>query len=145
MRLKSKLAAAAATSAVAGAALLFPAAPASATNPPYADCPGWALCLYQHGGGTGSKAIITLPAAGSGAYGTKTVRLYDTHFLNGELANNQVSSWLNNSTCWIVFLDYPDSSYGGELDHALGAYWGETRDWAGQWQNDSLSGLWISC
>jgi hypothetical protein len=79
MRTKSFKAAAAAT-VVAGAVLAFSAVPASATNPPYDGCPGWALCLYKDSNGSGSKAIITPPAAGGHA---ATVTLYSTHFLNG--------------------------------------------------------------
>jgi hypothetical protein len=147
MRLKSfKLAAAVAAGAVAGAALLFSAAPASAANPPYDGCPGWALCLYQNGGGTGSKAIITPPAAGGHS---AKVTLYSTHFLNGELANNQVSSWLNNSNCSVQFMDDPDSPYPMNLDYAPAYNWGRTGDWSfgtpNAASNDRLSGFWFYC
>ncbi|MEU8583209.1 peptidase inhibitor family I36 protein [Streptomyces abikoensis] len=108
------------TSAVTGAALLLSAGPASADNPPYSECPGWALCFYQNGGGTGSKVVVTPPPAGGN---TKTVRLINTHVLNGELAGNQVSSWLNNSQCSVQFWDDPSGTRPG---HATG----EATAWA---------------
>ncbi|MFD0427199.1 peptidase inhibitor family I36 protein [Streptomyces zhihengii] len=95
-------------------------APASAANPPYADCPSWALCLYQHGGGTGSKAIIT-PTPGM-------ITLYSVRFLNGDPANNQVSSWLNNSTCQVKFVDDPYNH--SDLDFTPSHQYGATGDWA---------------
>ncbi|QNP65875.1 peptidase inhibitor family I36 protein [Streptomyces genisteinicus] len=129
------LKAALATGVVAGAALLSAAAPASAANPPYSGCPSWALCLYQHGGGTGSKAIIT-PTAGM-------VTLYSVHFLNGDLANNQASSWLNNSTCQVRFVDDPYNH--SDLDFTPSHQYGATGDWAGQFANDRLTGVHFSC
>lgn len=135
MSLKSFKAAAVVAGAVAGAAFLFPAAPASAVNPPYADCPGWALCLYQHGGGTGSKAIIT-PATGN-------VVLYSVHFLNGELANNQVSSWLNNSNCQVKFVD--DPNHFSDLDFTPVNQYGAKGDWTNKYANDKLTGVQFYC
>jgi hypothetical protein len=142
MKLKS-LKAAAVASAVAGTALIFSAAPASATNPPYSGCPGWALCLYKDSNGSGSKAIITPPAAGGHA---ASVTLYSTHFLNGELANNQATSWLNNSNCQIEFWDDPDSTDPFQLDLAPSNNWGRTRDVSAEpWANDKLSGVRFWC
>lgn len=129
------LKAALATGVAASAALLSAAAPASAANPPYADCPGWALCLYQHGGGTGSKAVIT-PASGN-------VNLYSVHFLNGDLANNQVSSWLNNSTCQVKFVD--DPAHYSDLDFTPTHQYGARGDWAGEYANDKLTTVQFYC
>lgn len=142
-----KLTVAAFTSAVAGAALLFSAGPASADNPPYSDCPAWALCLYQNGGGTGSKVVVTPPPAGGN---TKIVRLINTHFLNGELADNQVSSWLNNSQCSVQFWD--DSSgelHPSDLDYAPSWQWGLKGDYAfgtsKAYNNDRISSFRFYC
>ncbi|MFJ9950841.1 hypothetical protein [Kitasatospora sp. NPDC091207] len=38
------------------------------------------------------------------------MRLTKVHFLNGDLANDQVSSWLNNSQCQIEFWDGPNGT-----------------------------------
>ncbi|MEU5686040.1 peptidase inhibitor family I36 protein [Streptomyces venezuelae] len=142
-----KTAAAAAASAVAGAALLFAAAPASAANAPYDGCPAWALCLYQNGGGTGSKVIVTPPSAGGN---TKIVRLTNTHFLNGELADNQTSSWLNNSQCQIEFWDDPNGEmHPSDLDFASSWSWGRKADYgfgtSQSYNNDRLSSLRFYC
>lgn len=144
MKLKSiKVAAAAVASAVGAAALVLPATPASAANPPYSGCPGWALCLYKDANGAGSKAIITPPAAGNH---TANVTLYSTHFLNGELANNQATSWLNNSNCQIEFWDDPGSTSPFLLDFAPSNNWGRTRDVSAEpWFNDKLSGVRFWC
>ncbi|MFG3283421.1 peptidase inhibitor family I36 protein [Streptomyces sp. NPDC048111] len=143
----SRATVAAVTSTVAAAALLLSAAPASADNAPYSGCPDWALCLYQNGGGTGSKVIVTPPPAGKNS---KIVRLINTHFLNGDLADNQVSSWLNNSQCQIEFWD--DSSgelHPSDLDFAQSWHWGEKGDYAAgtskYYNNDRLSSLRFYC
>jgi hypothetical protein len=138
-----KLAAAAAVSAVSGAALIFSATPASATNPPYDGCPGWALCLYKDSNGAGTKAIITPPAAGSRT--TVRVFLYSTHFLNGELANNQATSWLNNSNCQVTFWDDLEQPYSYQIDFAPANNWGYTEDVGGTYGNDKLSGVVFYC
>ena len=127
--------AALATSVVACAVLLSAAGPASAANPPYADCPGWALCLYQHGGGTGSKAIIT-PTPGM-------ITLYSVRFLNGDPANNQVSSWLNNSTCQVKFVD--DPAHYSDLDFTPTNQYGARGDWADEYANDKLTTVQFYC
>jgi hypothetical protein len=146
VRLKSRLATAVAASTVAGAALFATAAPASATNPPYADCPAWALCLYQDADGAGTKAIITPPAAGGHS---ADVTLYNVHFLNGILANNQVSSWLNNSQCQVYFWDEQGQVYPQRLDYAPAWNWGRTGTWNNPgpmgWANDHLSFLQFYC
>ncbi|MFD9902677.1 peptidase inhibitor family I36 protein [Streptomyces sp. NPDC059063] len=148
MMLKSfKLAAAAVTSAAAAATLLFSAGPAAADNPPYSGCPGWALCLYQNGGGTGSKVIVTPPAAGGNS---KIVRLTNTHFLNGDPADNQVSSWLNNSQCQVEFWDDPNGElHPSDLDFAQWWHWGQTGDYAfgtpQAYNNDRLSSFRFYC
>ncbi|WP_184503150.1 peptidase inhibitor family I36 protein [Streptomyces botrytidirepellens] len=142
-----KLATAAVASAVAGATLLVTATPASAANPPYDGCPGWALCLYQNGGGTGSKAIVTPPpAGGNGAI----VRLPNVQFLNGDPADNQVSSWLNNSQCQIEFWDDPSGElHPSDLDFAPSWNWGRTADYAAgtdhYYLNDRISSLRFYC
>ncbi|MFI6645373.1 peptidase inhibitor family I36 protein [Streptomyces sp. NPDC050504] len=148
MKLNSfKLAATAVTSAAAAAAMLFSATPASADNAPYSDCPAWALCLYQHGGGTGSKVVVTPPAAGGN---TKIVRLTNTHFLNKEPADNAVSSWLNNSQCQIEFWDDPNGElHPSDLDFAESWHWGLKRDYgtgsSQYYNNDRLSSLRFYC
>ncbi|MFE2105844.1 peptidase inhibitor family I36 protein [Kitasatospora sp. NPDC059463] len=146
MALKSSKPATVLAGAVAAAALLLTATPASAANPPYDGCPGWALCLYQNGGGTGSKAIVTAPPAGSGSI----VRLTQVHFLNGDLANNQVSSWINNTQCGIEFWDDPYGElHPSILDYAPAWSWGYKGDYdAGtnhNYLNDRMSGLRFSC
>ncbi len=143
----SKLTAAAVAGVMAGAALLFTAAPASADNAPYSGCPDWALCLYQNGGGTGSKVVVTPPPAGGN---TKIVRLTNTHFLNGDSADNQVSSWLNNSQCQVEFWDDPSGElHPSDLDFASTWHWGEKRDYAAgtprYYDNDRLSSLRFYC
>ena len=147
MRLKFKLATAVAASAFAAAAALFAtAAPASATNPPYSGCPGWSLCLYQDGNGAGTKAIIIPPAAGGGS---SVWKLYNVNFLNGINANNQVSSWLNNSNCQVQFFDEIGPMDSPQLDFAPSFHWGRTGDFSFggplQWANDSLSGVQFYC
>ncbi|MGA4844296.1 peptidase inhibitor family I36 protein [Streptomyces sp. G45] len=148
MPLKSfKLTAAAAAGAIASAAMLLSAGPAAADNPPYSGCPEWALCLYQNGGGTGSKAIVTPPAAGGNA---KIVRLTSTKFLNGEIADNQVSSWLNNSQCQIEFWDDPKGEfYPSDLDFAPSWQWGLKADYSfgtsKAYVNDRISSLRFYC
>ncbi|MFB6891443.1 peptidase inhibitor family I36 protein [Kitasatospora sp. NPDC056327] len=142
-----KPATAAVAGAVAGAVLFLTASPASAANPPYDGCPAWALCLYQHEGGTGSKAIITPPPAGGNA---ATVRLPKVHFLNGDIADNQVSSWINNSQCEIRFWDDPYGDlHPSDLDYAPAWNWGYKADY-GQggsvsYKNDRMSGLAFYC
>ncbi|MFF7455390.1 peptidase inhibitor family I36 protein [Kitasatospora sp. NPDC008115] len=144
MALKSFKLATAVASAVAGAALLLSATPASAANPPYDGCPAWALCLYQHGGGTGSKAIVIPPSAGGG---TEIVRLTKVHFLNGDLADNQVSSWINNSQCQIEFWDDPYGElHPSQVDVASSWAWGAKGDYAsGGYPNDRISSLRFYC
>ncbi|MCQ4212815.1 peptidase inhibitor family I36 protein [Streptomyces longispororuber] len=147
MKLTSLKAAGAAVAGIAaGAALLLSATPASAANPPYDGCPGWALCLYQDGGGAGSKAIITPPAAGGN---TKIVRLTNTHFLNGQPADNQTSSWLNNSQCEIEFWDDPNGElHPSDLDFTPSWNWGAKGDYVGTskyYDNDRLSSLRFYC
>ncbi|MEV5176867.1 peptidase inhibitor family I36 protein [Streptomyces flaveolus] len=141
-----RLAKALASAAVAGAALLSLATPASATNPPYDGCPAWALCLYQDADGAGSKAIITPPAAGGH---TASVTLYSVSFLNGINANNQVSSWLNNSQCQVQFYDNPESDSPWQIDFAPSWNWGRTGTWNNpgpmSWANDHLSGVRFYC
>ncbi|NEA49488.1 peptidase inhibitor family I36 protein [Streptomyces sp. SID10815] len=142
-----KSATAAVATAAAGAALLFSATPASAANPPYDGCPGWALCLYQNGGGTGSKAIVTPPPAGGT---TAIVRMSNVHFLNGDPADNQVSSWLNNSQCAIEFWDDPQGElHFSQIDYASSWNWGLTGDYAygtsKSYDNDRISSLRFSC
>ncbi|WP_406110996.1 peptidase inhibitor family I36 protein [Kitasatospora purpeofusca] len=148
MALKSfKSAATVVAGAVAGAVMLLTATPASAANPPYDGCPAWALCLYQNGGGLGSKAIVVPPPAGGGY---EIVRLTKVHFLNGDLANDQVSSWINNSQCQIEFWD---DAYGelhpSQLDFASSWSWGTKGDYnAGTsmyYNNDRISGLRFYC
>ncbi|GGZ21131.1 peptidase inhibitor family I36 protein [Streptomyces nitrosporeus] len=130
-----------------GAALLLSAAPASAANPPYDGCPDWALCLYQNGGGTGSKLIVTPPAAGGN---TKIVRLTDASFLNGSPADNQVSSWLNNSQCQVEFWDDPKGEFHpSDVDFAPSWNWGLKGDYTfgtpGAIYNDRISSFRFYC
>ncbi|WP_329044494.1 peptidase inhibitor family I36 protein [Streptomyces sp. NBC_01422] len=136
-RASFKLASAIAAGMVAGASLLFSAGSAVAANSAYDGCPGWALCLYQHQGGTGSKAVIN-PADG-------WVKLYKVHFLNGELANNQTTSWLNNSTCSVSFWDNPDEPYTAQLDWVEKNKYGSKNDWSGTSSNDRLGGVQFDC
>ncbi|MFE2721574.1 peptidase inhibitor family I36 protein [Kitasatospora sp. NPDC059327] len=135
------------TGAVAGAVLLLTAVPASAANPPYDGCPAWALCLYQNGGGTGSKAIVVPPAAGGN---TEIVRLTKVHFLNGDLANDQVSSWVNNSQCQIEFWDDPYGElHPSQVDFASSWQWGAKADYDASsshyYLNDRISALRFYC
>ena len=134
-------------SGAAAAALLLSASPASATNPPYDGCPQWALCLYQDGGGAGSKKIVTPPAAGGN---TKIVRLTNAYFLNGEFADNQTSSWLNNSQCSVEFWDDPNGEmHPSDLDYTPTWNWGAKGDYAAgtskYYNNDRLSSLRFYC
>ncbi|GAA1389746.1 hypothetical protein GCM10009639_17790 [Kitasatospora putterlickiae] len=147
MTLKTSTWATAVASAVAGAALLLSATPASAANPPYDGCPAWALCLYQNSGGTGSKAIVVPPAAGGN---TEIVRLTKVHFLNNVLADNQVSSWINNSQCSIEFWDDPYGElHPSQVDYTPTWSWGAKADYdAGgpeYYNNDRISALRFYC
>ncbi|ROQ26494.1 peptidase inhibitor family I36 [Streptomyces sp. PanSC19] len=131
----------------AGAALLFTAGPAAAENPPYDGCPSWALCVYQHGGGLGSKAIIVPPAAGG--HGS-IARLTQIKFLNGESADNQVSSWINNSQCQAKFMDDPYGElHPSDLDFTSMWDWGAKGDYgAGStkyYVNDRISSIQFWC
>ncbi|MET8540910.1 peptidase inhibitor family I36 protein [Kitasatospora sp. NPDC004799] len=142
-----RLRAAALATALAGSALLSVATPASAANPPYDGCPAWALCLYQHEGGTGSKAVITPPAAGGHS---ETVRLPYVKFLNGDPADNQVSSWINNSQCEIRFWDDAwGDLHPSDLDYAPWWSWGYKADYGPgssvSYKNDRMSGLAFYC
>ncbi|MEV6978548.1 peptidase inhibitor family I36 protein [Kitasatospora sp. NPDC093806] len=146
-RTSFKSATVALSAALAGAALLFTAAPASAANPPYDGCPAWALCVYQHEGGTGSKAVITPPPAGGNG---SIVRLYQVHFLNGDLADNQVSSWINNSQCSIKFWDDPTGElHPSDLDYTPTWSWGAKADYGNgsskYYANDRISSLQFWC
>ncbi|MEU6602880.1 peptidase inhibitor family I36 protein [Streptomyces flaveolus] len=130
--------------AVAGAALLSLSTPASATNPPYDGCPAPAICLYKNGGGTGSKVII----GGSftpGTWGAR-VTLDDTNFLDGTSANNQVTSWLNNTNCRLNFYDaILPAQIDGWMDSTPEYHWGATGDWSFTGNNDRLSTVVIDC
>ncbi|MDX6259826.1 MAG: hypothetical protein QOH84_1514 [Kribbellaceae bacterium] len=153
MSLKSiKLGAFAAVSAVAGT-LIFAAVPASAStaastaNPPYDGCPGWALCLYENGGGLGSKLVLTPPPAGSG---DQIVHLVGKHFLNGDSADNATSSWLNNSQCSVTFWDDPSGElHPSDVDYAPAWTWGRTADYSfgtpSAYRNDRISSLRFGC
>ena len=76
------------------------AGPAAATKQ-WADCGGPTACFYKNPNGTGSKFFITL-------YGfhhlSVAVSLANppAHFIDGTLANNQISSVLNNTKCTFV-------------------------------------------
>ncbi|MFJ7909138.1 peptidase inhibitor family I36 protein [Kitasatospora sp. NPDC096204] len=148
MTLKSfKLAITAVAGAITGAMMFLSATPASAANPPYDGCPDWALCLYQNSSGTGSKAIVIPPPAGSGGL---IVRLTQVHFLNGTLADNQVSSWINNSQCSVEFWDDPYGElHPSQVDYAPAWSWGKKADYdAGgpdYYKNDRISGLRFGC
>jgi len=98
--------------------------------------------LYKNLNGSGTKAIITPPASGSGGV---WVRLYSTHFLNGELADNQVTSWLNNTNCELLFVDDPDAHSPFQLGFVSTYNYGAKGDWAYQYANDKLSGIRIYC
>jgi hypothetical protein len=102
----------------------------------WSGCPDQAICLYKNGGGTGSKVII------GGYFGPGTsgrVRLDGVNFLDGSGANNQVSSWLNNTNCSLTFIDNPDGDSPTILDSAPGYHYGRTGDWTGAYANDKLS------
>ncbi|MFE7559803.1 peptidase inhibitor family I36 protein [Kitasatospora sp. NPDC057500] len=147
MALKSFKPATAVASAVAGAVLLLSATPASAANPPYDGCPAWALCLYQNSGGTGTKAIVVPPAAGGS---TEIVRLTKVHFLNNVLADNQVSSWLNNSQCSVEFWDDPYGElHPSQVDYTPTWSWGAKADYdtggPEYYKNDRISSLRFYC
>ncbi|MFJ6382266.1 peptidase inhibitor family I36 protein [Kitasatospora sp. NPDC092039] len=151
MALKSlRLKTAAVASALAGATLFAvaaPATPAAAANAPYDGCPAWALCLYQHEGGTGSKAIVTPPPAGGNA---AIVRLHSVHFLNGEIADNQVSSWINNSQCSAKFMDDPYGElHPSDLDYTETWHWGAKGDYGAgtskSYVNDRVSSIHFYC
>lgn len=147
MALKSFKARTAAVAGAVAATALLSAAPAFADNPPYSGCPDWALCLYQDGGGKGSKVIVTPPPAGGN---TKIVRLINTHFLNHELADNQVSSWLNNSQCQIEFWDDPNGElHPSDVDFAQSWHWGEKGDYSAgtskYYNNDRISSMRFYC
>ncbi|MEU1081639.1 peptidase inhibitor family I36 protein [Streptomyces sp. NPDC005908] len=138
-----RLLTAAAATAVAGTSLLLSAPSATAANAPYADCPGWALCLYQDGGGAGSKVILTPPPTGSPS---QMVYLIGKHFLNGQAADNQTSSWLNNSQCGIEFYDDPNGDLHPSLiDSAPSWNWGLKHDYSygtpQAYLNDRVSSL----
>ncbi|MEW2116175.1 peptidase inhibitor family I36 protein [Streptomyces sp. NPDC005474] len=141
-----KSATAAVSTALAGAALLFTAVPAAAANPPYDGCPAWALCVYQHEGGTGSKAIIVPPAAGGGS---SIARLHQIHFLNGDVADNQVSSWINNSQCSAKFMDDPYGElHPSDLDFTPTWSWGAKGDYgtgSRTYVNDRISSVQFYC
>ncbi|MEV7815564.1 peptidase inhibitor family I36 protein [Streptomyces flaveolus] len=132
-----------ASAAVAGAALLSLAAPASATNPPYDGCPDQAICLYKNGGGTGSKVII----GGSFSPGSDgIVSLQGVNFLDGTSSINQVSSWINKTNCQIDFFDaIIPAENDGYMDTAPSYHYGLTRDWANTGNNDRLSSLHVHC
>jgi hypothetical protein len=72
----------------------------------YDKCPDRSLCLYQDWHGKGSKAIITPYQQGE---------LYSFHgnirFLNGQDANDQVSSLYNRSRFCVEL--FPDFGRGG--------------------------------
>ncbi|MEV0537563.1 peptidase inhibitor family I36 protein [Kitasatospora sp. NPDC050463] len=143
LRLKT----AAVAAGLAGAALFATATPAAAENPPYDGCPAWALCLYQNGGGLGSKAIVTPPPAGGNQ---AIVRLTKVHFLNGDLADNQVSSWINNSQCSVKFWDDPYGElHPSDLDYTGTWNWGATSDYGAgtseSYNNDRISSLQFYC
>jgi hypothetical protein len=141
-----KPAAAAAALAMAGAALISTAAPAAAANPPYSGCDGWRLCLYENGGGAGSKEILIAPPAGT----SQIVHLKGHHFVNGDEVDNNVSSWINNSQCSVEFWDDPNGELHPSLiDTASQWQWGATHDYAFgtplSYLNDRISSLRITC
>ncbi|MEV7783565.1 peptidase inhibitor family I36 protein [Kitasatospora sp. NPDC088351] len=147
MALKSFKPATAIAGALAGAALFLTAAPASAADPPDDGCPAWALCPYQDGGGAGSKAIVVPPAAGGNG---EIVRLTKVHFPNGTLANDQVSSWLNNSQCQVEFWDDPYGElHPSQLDFTPTWNWGAKGDYGfntpDHHLNDRLSAVRFWC
>lgn len=135
--------------AAAVLAMLFSATTAAADNPPYHGCPSWAICLYEHQNGGGSKVIVTPDQWGR----TAAFSVAKAHFLNGMGANDQVTSWLNNTTCQVNFYDLapgPDgyTGYGGHLgagDYAPAGQYGARYDFSGAWGNDRLSGLTYYC
>jgi hypothetical protein len=142
-----KPAALAAGAAIVGALLTFSTTPANAANPPYSGCPGWALCLYENGGGTGSKEIVTPPPAGGN---TLIVRLLGNHFLNGDVVDNNTSSWINNSQCQIEFWDDPSGElHPSQVDFAPSWSWGTTSDYSfgtpEAYANDRISSLRFYC
>ncbi len=140
-----KTAVAVAATAVAAGATILSAAPASAA---YDGCPAWALCLYQHSGGTGSKAIITPPAAGGHVL---SVSLVGNRFLNGDSAYRSVSSWINNSQCQVEFWDsnVPGLETGMQLDFAQSWHWGATGSYvpgaSNYYSNDKLASVRFYC
>jgi hypothetical protein len=108
----------------------------------YSGCPDQAICLYKDGGGTGSKVII----GGSFNVGTHgDVRLEGVNFLDGSGANNQVTSWLNNTNCDLSFIDNPDGDSPLILGYSLRYHYGQTGDWSGSYSNDKLSMVRINC
>ncbi|MYZ37674.1 MULTISPECIES: peptidase inhibitor family I36 protein [unclassified Streptomyces] len=136
----------AAVTAVAGVAMLFSATPASAANPPYDGCPGWAICLYEHENGGGSKVIITPDVFGK----ITTFSVAKAHFLNGKGANDQVTSWLNNTNCEVRFYDQAPSPTGWTgyplmIDRTPHDNYGARGDWTGTNHNDWLSGIDYHC
>jgi hypothetical protein len=143
MKLSSfKRAVVATATAAAGAAMLFSATPASAANPPYDGCPGWAICLYENVNGGGSKVIVTPDASGV----TRNVSLTSAHFLNGKGANDQVTSWLNNTNCQVIFYDAPPGNGNVlQIGFASSNNYGARGDWTNTMYNDRLSGLQYFC
>lgn len=144
--MKTKLLALAALVAGTLAGTTLTTAPANAANPPYDGCPGWALCLYENGGGTGSKLVLTAPPAGS----SQIVHLIGKHFLNGDAADNNTSSWINNSQCSVEFWDDPSGElHPSQIDYTASWAWGRTSDYTfgtpEASTNDRISSLRISC
>jgi Peptidase inhibitor family I36 len=85
---------------VGGIAVLAPEASAN-----YDGCPVSALCLYQNQNGTGSKAIINDTPGFIFDFPGQPGRM-GINFLNGQNANDQVSSAFNRSTaCTLLFRD----------------------------------------
>jgi len=130
-------------SAVAGAAMFSSAIPAAAANPPFSGCPTPAVCLYKDSGGTGSKKII------DGNFSSGTLRIVDLaglHFLDGSPANNEVSSWKNNTNCILTFIDDPQSDSPLIIGSSGPNTFGQTGDFGGNATfNDKLSRVQINC
>lgn len=119
---------------------VFTLAPAaSATNPPYANCPANAVCFYQDGNGAGSKFYLWL---GSG-YGANYNLGGPYTFLNGQPVNDQISS-VYAPRCTFTFY----ANYGYNVPDHGGFYypWDPSQtnhrlDFSGNLFNDQMSSV----
>lgn len=123
---------------------VFGLAPAaSAANPPWSGCSGNLVCFYQDGNGMGSKFYLSLPAGGGG----EIYNLVILKFLNGQFANDQISS-VSAPRCSFTFY----SNYGFNVPDNGGFYynWTATQqvpylDFSGSLLNDQISSIRWTC